>query len=491
MSSVMKTLFLNPPSFEGFDGGAGARWPATREISSFWYPVWLTYPAGMLPGSRLLDAPPAKISQAETIRISSDYDFVVLFTSNVGFDADVSIARRMKAAKPSLKVAFVGPDVQTRPAECLRASEDIDFVVRGEFDYPVVEYAQGKPLAEIAGASYRKDGEIVHNPSRPPLETADLDKLPFATEIYKRDLKIENYNIPFLLHPYVSFYTSRGCPALCTFCHWPQTLSGHAWRVRSTDNVVAEFQQAMKLFPQAKEFFFDDDTFNIRKDRVLDVCAKLKPLGFRWSANARTHTDYDTLKAMADAGGRLLIVGFESGDAQILKNIKKGTTPEMGRTFMKNCKKVGLTVHADFIIGLPGETKETIARTIDYAKDLDADTVQVSVAHAYPGTELYEWAAKNGYLANEQRSDGGGHQLPHITYPGLTLEDMMAGMNTFYDSYYLRPRVVWRIVKKALWDSHERKRLYGEAVEYLRVRAERWKYVRNGAAQAANPAVHS
>ena len=201
MSSVMKTLFLNPPSFEGFDGGAGSRWPATREISSFWYPVWLAYPAGMLPGSRLLDAPPAKVSQAETIRISGDYDFVVLFTSSVGFQSDLSIVRRMKEAKPSLKIAFVGPDVQTRPAECLRASEDIDFVVRSEFDHPVVEYAQGKPLAEIAGASYRKDGVIVHNPSRPPLETAELDKLPFATEVYKRDLKIENYNIPFLLHP--------------------------------------------------------------------------------------------------------------------------------------------------------------------------------------------------------------------------------------------------------------------------------------------------
>src|SRR5208282_2734968 len=136
---------------------------------------------GMLPGSRLLDAPPAKISQEETIKISSGYDFVVLFTSNVGFDSDVSIARRMKEAKPDLKIAFVGPDVQTRPAECLRASEDIDFVVRGEFDHPVVEYAQGKPLAGIAGASYRKDGEIVHNPARPLLETAELDKLPFAT----------------------------------------------------------------------------------------------------------------------------------------------------------------------------------------------------------------------------------------------------------------------------------------------------------------------
>jgi len=489
MASVMKTLFLNPPSFDNFDGGAGSRWPATREISSFWYPVWLTYPAGMLPGSRLLDAPVHKITQADTVRISKDYDFLLLFTSSVGFQSDLRLVRRMKEAKPDLKVAFVGPDVQTRPNETLRASLDIDFLVRGEFDYPVVEFAQGKPLAEISGVSYRKNGEIIHNPARPLLETEELDRLPFATEVYKRDLTIENYNIPFLLHPYVSFYSSRGCPALCTFCHWPQTLSGHAWRVRSTDNVAAEFRQAIKLFPQAREFFFDDDTFNIRKDRVLELCAKLKPLGFRWSANARTHSDYETLKAMADAGGRLLIVGFESGDPQILKNIKKGATVEMGRAFMKNCKKVGLAVHADFIIGLPGETKETIARTIEYAKELDAETVQVSVAHAYPGTELYEWAAKNGFLASETRADGGGHQLPHLTYPGLSLEEMMEGMNTFYDSYYLRPRVVWRIVRKALWDSHERKRLYHEAVEYLRVRSERWRYARKGAqVSAATPA---
>jgi hopanoid biosynthesis associated radical SAM protein HpnJ len=481
MPSVMKTLFLNPPSFEKFDGGAGSRWPATREICSYWYPVWLAYPAGMLSGSRLLDAGPHNVSQAETIQIARDYDFVVLFTSSVGFESDARLARRMKEAKPDLKVAFVGPDVQTRPAECLHAAPEIDFVVRGEFDFPVVEFAQGKPLEAISGASYLRNGEVVHNPARPPLQTAELDSLPFVTEIYKRDLTIERYNIPFLLHPYVSFYTSRGCPALCTFCHWPQTLSGHAWRVRSSENVAAEVRQAMKLFPQAQEFFFDDDTFNIRKDRVLEICAKLKPLGLRWSANARTHGDYESLKAMADAGARLLIVGFESGDAQILKNIKKGTTPEMGRAFVKNCKATGLAVHADFIIGLPGETKETINRTIEYAKELDPETVQISVAHAFPGTELYDYAAQNGYLASETRADGGGRQLPHLTYPGLTLEDMMAGMNRFYDSYYLRPRIVWRIVRKALWDAHERKRLYEEGVDYLRVRAERWRYVRKGA----------
>jgi len=486
MPSVMKTLFLNPPSFDKFDGGAGARWPATREIKSYWYPVWLSYPAGLLPGSRLLDAPPHNVTQAETVRISGDYDFVVLFTSAVGFESDLRIVRRMKEAKPGLKVAFVGPDVQTRPTECLRASPDLDFVVRGEFDHAVVEFAEGKPLEIIPGVSFRKGGEVIHNPARPPLETEELDRLPFATEVYKRDLTIENYDIPFLLHPYVSFYTSRGCPALCTFCHWPQTLSGHAWRVRSSDNVVAEVRQALRLFPQAKEFFFDDDTFNIRKDRVLELAAKFKSVGFRWSCNARVHTDYDTLKAMADGGARLLIVGFESGDAQILKNIKKGTTVEMGRTFVKNCKQVGLAVHADFIIGLPGETKETIARTIEYAKELDPETVQVSVAHAFPGTELYDFAVKNGFLASETRADEGGHQLPHLSYPGLSREEMMAGMNHFYDAYYFRPRVVWRIVRKALWDSHERRRLYEQGVEYLRIRAERWRYARNGS-RASTP----
>ncbi len=480
MSSVMKTLFLNPPSFENFDGGAGARWPATREIESYWYPVWLTYPAGMLEGSRLLDAPPHKISPAETIRISTNYEFVVVFTSTVGFESDVRMARAMKEAKPGIKIAFVGPHVQVKPAESLLASPDIDFVVRGEFDHAVVEYAQGKPVDQILNASYIENGKVAHNPPRPMLQTGDLDRLPFATDIYERDLTIEKYNIPFLLHPFVSFYTTRGCPALCTFCLWPQTLSSHPWRTRSVDSVAQEFRQAHAMFPQAKEFFFDDDTFNIRKDRVIALCKLLERVGIQWSCNARVHSDYETLKAMAEAGARLLIVGFESGDAQILKNIKKGQTLDMGRTFAKNCKKVGLKIHGDFIIGLPGETQETIAKTIDFAKELDCETIQVSLAHAYPGTELHHWAAEKGFLAGEAATDAGGHQLPHLDYPGLSREEMVQAVNRFYDSYYFRPRVVWRILREALWDRHERQRLYHEAVAFLRLRAERWKVARKG-----------
>jgi hopanoid biosynthesis associated radical SAM protein HpnJ len=484
MTSVMKTLLLNPPSFEKFDGGASSRWPATREIESYWYPVWLTYPAGMLPGSRLLDAPPHHVSPEQTAAIARDYDFVVLFTSTVGFEKDVALVRLMKNLKPDLKVAFVGPPVQIKP-DCLMNNPEIDFIVSGEFDHSVVEFANGKPLSQIPGAGYRHNGGFRLNPARPQLQTEELDKLPFATEVYKRDLVIEKYNVPFLLHPYVAFYTSRGCPALCTFCLWPQTLSGHAWRVRSSENVAREVQQALQLFPQAKEFFFDDDTFNIRKDRVLDVCSKLKPLAFRWSCTARVNSDYETLKAMADAGARLFIVGFESGDPQILKNIKKGATVEQAREFTKNCKKVGIRIHGDFIIGLPGETRETIQRTLDFAKELDCETIQVSIAHAYAGTELYTQLSGKDFMSSEAVADSGGHQLPHIAYPGLPQEEMMAAVNRFYDSYYFRPRVAWRIVRDSLWDSHERKRLYTEAVDFLRLRAERLRYARRAGTTSA------
>jgi hopanoid biosynthesis associated radical SAM protein HpnJ len=479
----MKTLLLNPPSFENFDGGASSRWPVTREIESYWYPVWLAYPAGMLPGSRLLDASPHHVSPQETVRIAADYEFVVLFTSTVGFNIDVKLAESMKNARPDLKICFVGPHVQTQPDQSLRASEAIDFIVRGEFDHAVVEFAQGHPLETISGVSYRRNGGIAHNPEREKLHTEELDALPFATEVYKRDLSIENYNVPFLHHPFVATYTSRGCPALCTFCMWPQTLSGHAWRTRSVENVAREMEQAVKLFPQAKEFFFDDDTFNIRKDRVIELSKRFQRIGFTWSCNARVHSDYETLKAMADGGGRLLIVGFESGDPQILKNIKKGATVEMARNFARNCKKVGLRVHGDFIIGLPGETRETIQRTIDFAKELDCETIQVSIAHAMPGTEMYTYAAENGFLRGEALADTGGHQLPHLQYPGLSREEMLSSVNRFFDEYYFRPRVIWRIVREALWDSDERKRLISEGVDFLKLRRDRRRMALQGLEQ--------
>ncbi len=482
----MKTLFLNPPSFEGFDGGAGSRWPSTREIESYWYPVWLCYPAGMIEGSKVLDAPPHGVSIEQTVAMAKDYELLVLFTSSPGFHVDVRIAEMMKDANPKMQVAFVGPPVTIEPDKVLNASKAIDFIVRREFDHQIANYANGTPLSELPGVSYRKDGVNVHNPEGPVIE--NLDELPWVSKVYKRDLDFRKYNVPFLLNPYISFYTTRGCPAMCTFCLWPQTHSGHRWRLRSAQDIANECRYVLENFPGLKEIFFDDDTFNYRKARTLEVCAELKKLNFTWSCTSRVTTDYETLKAMKEAGARLLIVGYESGDEQILRNIKKGATIDMAKRFTENCHKLGLLIHGDFIVGLPGETRETLRNTIDFAKHLDVETIQVSIAHAFPGTEFYDFAKKNN-LVTINMADDEGHQLPNVIYPGiLDRGELVEWVERFYGEYYFRPKAAWRIVRKAIFDGHERRRLYKEARDYMRLRAKRKKFVADHKAGLLNEA---
>ncbi len=480
----MRTLFLNPPSFEGFDGGASSRWPSTREIESYWYPVWLCYPAGMIPDSKVVDAPPHGISIEQTVQMAKDFELLVLFTSTPGFNVDVKIANMMKDLNPKLKVCFVGPPVTTEPDKALNATTAIDFIVRREFDHQIANYAKGVPLEELPGVSYRKDGKNVHNPEGPVIE--NLDELPWVSKVYKRDLDFRRYNVPFLLNPYISLYTSRGCPAMCTFCLWPQTHSGHRWRLRSNEDIVNEVKYIKDNFPGLKEIFFDDDTFNYREARTIALCKEFEKLDFTWSCTSRVTTSEDTLKAMKDAGARLLIVGYESGDQQILKNIKKGATVEGAKRFTNQAHKLGLTIHADFIIGLPGETRDTIRNTIDFAKNLDCETIQVSIAHAYPGTEFYDFAKQNA-LINVQMSDEQGHQLPNVIYPGILDEaEMMEWVERFYGEYYFRPKAAWRIVRKAIFDNSERKRLYKEAREYMALRSKRKKYVEDMRSAKAN-----
>ena len=391
-------------------------------------------------------------------------------------------------------MAFVGPPVTVEPEKSLRASSAIDFIVRREFDHQIADFAKGKPIGEIPGVSFRQNGGFMHNPEGPVIE--DLDSLPWVTKVYQRDLDFKRYNVPFLLNPFVAFYTSRGCPAQCTFCLWPQTHSGHRWRLRSVDDVVNEVRWAKENFQGLKEVFFDDDTFNYQKARTIALCNKLKEVKMTWSCTSRVTTDYDTLKAMKEAGCRLLIVGYESGDQQILKNIKKGATVDMAQRFTANCKKLGLLVHGDYIIGLPGETRETIRHTIDFAKRMDTETIQVSIAHPYPGTEFYDYVKKNNLITLDSMTDESGHQLPNIIYPGLDRAELVDWVEKFYGEYYFRPRVAWRVVSKALFDNAERKRLYKEAREYLALRSKRKQFVKehkqapgvySGAGEQARP----
>jgi hopanoid biosynthesis associated radical SAM protein HpnJ len=438
----------------------------------------------MIENSKVLDAPPHGVSIEQTVAMARDFELLVLYTSSPGFHVDVKIAEMLKDSNPKLEVAFVGPPVTIEPDKTLNATKAIDFIVRREFDHQIANYANGVPLEDLPGVSFRKNGENVHNPEGGVIE--NLDELPWVSKVYKRDLDFRKYNVPFLLNPYISFYTTRGCPAQCTFCLWPQTHSGHRWRLRSAQDVANECRYVLENFPGLKEIFFDDDTFNYRKARTLELCAELKKLNFTWSCTSRVTTDYETLKAMKDAGCRLLIVGYESGDEQILKNIKKGATIDMAERFTANCHKLGLVIHGDFIVGLPGETRESIRKTIDFAKRLDTETVQVSIAHAYPGTEFYDFAKKNALVnIGASMSDEQGHQLPNVIYPGILDQgEMVEWVERFYGEYYFRPKAAWRIVRKAIFDNSERKRLYKEAREYLALRSKRKQYVADKKADA-------
>ncbi len=309
---MSKTLYLSPPSFDGFDGGAGARYQARREVTSYWYPTWLAQPAALTPNSKLLDCPPHDIDLAKCLAIAKDYDHVIINTSTPSLKNDCKVAEAIKTQKPETKIGFVGAHTMVLPTETLKASPAIDWVGRKEFDFTCKEVAEDRDLASIAGLSYKdKDGKIKHNPEREMIQ--DMDTLPWVADVYKRDLQIEKYFIGYLLHPYVSMYTGRGCPAQCTFCLWPQTIGGHKYRVRSPQNVADEMAYMKKLFPQVREFFFDDDTFTANLPRAREIAIKLAPLGVHWSCNSRANLDYDTIKSFKDNGLRLFLDGYESG----------------------------------------------------------------------------------------------------------------------------------------------------------------------------------
>ncbi len=470
-----RVLFLNPPSYKGFDGGAGSRYQARREIRSFWYPTWLAQAAALCPGSRLVDAPPHDISAKEVIDIAKDFDMVVIFTSTAGFRNDSLLAENLKDTYPNILIGMVGPHVTALPKESLEEARAVDFVAIGEFDYTILDIAKGMRLSDVKGIAYRRGKEIVINPKREFIQ--DMDSLPSVLDVYKRDLKIENYFIGYLLHPYLSLYTGRGCPGRCTFCLWPQTIAGRRYRKRSPRVVIEEMKRAKEMFPQVKEFFFDDDTFTADFKRAEEIAKGLGKLGITWSCSSRANVPERTLSVMKENGLRLLMVGVESGSDEILKNIKKGITTEQIRRFMKSCKKLGISVHATFVLGLPGETRETIEKSIEFAKEIDPDTIQVSIATPYPGTELYEEAKRNGWLVSEDVvSDG--IQIPALEYENLSKEEIFLAVERFYNRFYFRPKPILRIIKTMITDLDMCKRRLREAKEFFSFMRERKKKMR-------------
>ena len=472
---MKRSLFMQAPSFDGYDGGAGARYQMKREVRSFWYPTWLAQPAAMIPGSRLIDAPAHDQSWDDIKHEVDDKELIVLHTSTPSFRQDIHTAELIRARNPHALIGLIGAKVAVEAQKSLEASSAVDFVCRNEFDFTVKEIAEGKPLAEVEGISYRDaTGAIVHNKDRAIL--TDMDALPFVSPISKRDLTIEKYFGGYLKHPYVSFYTGRGCKSRCTFCLWPQTVGGHNYRTRSIANVVEEVKYVMREMPEVKEIFFDDDTLTDNLPRVEELAIELGKLGVTWSCNAKANVPRKTLEVMKAGGCRLLLVGYESGNQQILHNIKKGLRVDVAKQFTKDCHDLGIVIHGTFILGLPGETVETIEETIRYAIEINPHTIQVSLAAPYPGTFLYKQAMDNGWFdGSDHLLTDGGTQIAQLSYPHLHSSVIFDKVEEMYKRFYFRPRKIGAIVGEMVRDFDMMKRRLREGVEFftfLRTRKE-------------------
>jgi radical SAM superfamily enzyme YgiQ (UPF0313 family) len=221
-------------------------------------------------------------------------------------------------------------------------------------------------------------------------------------------------------------------------------------------------------FPQVREIFFDDDTLTDDHDRVEAVARALGPLGVTWSCNAKANVPLKTLEVMKANGLRLLLVGYESGNQKILHNIKKGILVDVAKRFAKDCHDLGIIVHGTFILGLPGETRETIKETLAFAKEVNPRTLQVSLAAPYPGTFLYRQAKDNGWFASDvDLLTDDGTQIAPLSYPDLGHTEIFESVEDFYKKFYFRPSKIAEIVGEMLTSKDMLVRRLREGVEFF------------------------
>ena len=471
----MKVCFINPP-FKAEYGkfSRESRSPAIGHSGVLYYPLWLIYAAALTEKHgftvSFIDAPARPWNAEQTLKhvreTSADAKMFVLDTSTPSINSDLRFAEQLKKQYPDSFIVLVGTHPTATVTETMSNGTAVDAIARKEYDVTILELARalanGTDLAEVAGLSYRENGEVIDNIDREPLE--NLDEIPMAAKFIKEHLNEYDYVFPAATYPAIQIFTGRGCPARCNYCVYPQVMHGHNYRKRSVENVVAEFQYIAENFPDVKEIVIEDDTFTIDKKRVMEICDRLIELGlhkrFRWLCNARVNLDYETMVKMKKAGCRLLIPGVESFNQQILKNVKKGTTIKQIENYMVSAKKAGLLVHACYMVGNEGETRETMQETLNAALRFNTDTAQFFPLIPYPGTEAYAWAKENGYISGnyDEYVHEDGTVSCVLNMPELSADDLVEFCAMARKKYYLRPKYIAHRLKMGLTDKEDFKR---------------------------------
>jgi radical SAM superfamily enzyme YgiQ (UPF0313 family) len=447
----MKVLLVNLPWSEGFN--RFSRWSSKSVSRTFSEPLLLAYSTAVAEKEttaevKLVDA----LAEGWNWRDFESYinkfrpDITVIETSTPSFENDKKSFKIIK--KSGSKLMMVGTHSSVFPIDVLK-KYPVDIVGIGEFDYTVADVINNiNSLNKVKGIAYKMNKKVIVTKSRSLIE--NLDELPFPARHHLdmskyRESNTTNSSIARIL-------SSRGCTGRCIFCVWNSVLFQKRFRARSAKNVINEIDFLIDKYG-VKYIYIDDDTFTIDKKRVFEICDLMKKKKINkkisWGTLSRVDTiDAKLLKAMKEAGCDLIVYGIESGSQDILNKMKKGITLDIIREIVKETKKNKIRVHATFMFGAPGETKETIRKTIDFAKELDPDTAQFPICMPYPGTEFFDMAVKHNWLKIKDWSNfHSATDEAVIEYDDLKKEDLENAVKTAYKEFYMRPKY---IVKQTL-----------------------------------------
>ncbi len=449
----MKIAFINPPFLHRYS--RESRSPAVNKSGTLYYPMLLCYAAGYAEKRghhvQLKDYTAWGTSRETAMAQIKAFDpeLILINTTTGSSINDYDFATSLKnELKKKCHFSFVGTHVSAVPEDAFLHCPTCDSVCRGEYELTASELALAiqnrRSLSEVNGLIYRDiNGKTISNPARPFQE--NLDDFPPVSTVYEKFLNYRDYFYGHSRHPIVTIVAGRGCPHRCVYCVYPQTFVGHKYRKRSISAVVNEMEYIRDHFPGVREIMFEDDTLSLDHANTRALCQEIlrRKLRMHWSANSRADVDAETLGWMKKAGCRLLCVGFESGDQSMLDRMRKKIKIEQICEFVANARHAGILIHGCFMVGNPGETRETLQKTLDFAKQISPDTAQFFPIMIYPGTEAYEWASSNGYITARNFSEWITPEGLHnsvVSTPNLSARDLVEWCDRARREFYTRPR---------------------------------------------------
>lgn len=497
-------LLVNPPTPDGelwirTQHRVGRR---TRE-NMVWPQVSLAQMAALLHPTytlAIIDANAERMSWAEFIKLLDKYQPKYYMTQLTAPTLENDMYGCFLAKARGAKTIAFGTHITPIPVETMRPYPVLDFGLVGEPDltirdlldhlenriserppelvHMIEETDPGyKPafkedgsldLHGIKGIAWRNGDKIVVNMPRPFI--ASLDMLPIPMHEL---LPLQKYRMPYIKGPFTFMLTSRGCTAGCTYCIKHVSYQ-YSLRLRSPELILEEMWRLKKL--GINNIHMYADLFTANRDQVLTMCKMMieQGINIKWTSNSRVdYVDEEMLTLMGKAGCRLISWGIESGNEQILKHARKGAYPDKAERALRWAKKAGIMNWGYFIIGLPGETEETIRQTIDFAKKLPLDIALFHVAAPYPGTPFFFEVVKEGWFRPGTRWEQVDMDKGTVLdYPGLPAERLLYWQKRAWREWAFRPRPILTYLKMLTYDLATFKTALNVGIQHLKWQRE-------------------